>query len=125
LLDNAAAKSVLDEVQRHLYTSYGLRSLTPQDPAYRGIYQGGVAARDSAYHNGTVWSWLLGHHAMAHFRLHHDATAALALREPMRDHLFDAGLGSISEIFDGDPPHQPRGAPSQAWFVATVLQPGS
>lgn len=122
LLDKAAAKSVLDEVQRHLYTSYGLRSLTPQDSAYQGIYQGGVAARDSAYHNGTVWSWLLGHHAMAHFRLHHDATAALALLEPMRDHLFDAGLGSISEIFDGDPPHMPRGAPSQAWSVATVLQ---
>ncbi|GMQ87515.1 MAG: amylo-alpha-1,6-glucosidase [Gammaproteobacteria bacterium] len=122
LLDKDAANTVLSEVHRHLYTSCGLRSLTPQDPAYRGIYQGGVAERDSAYHNGPVWGWLLGHHAMAHFRLHHDATAALVLLEPMRDHLFDAGLGSISEIFDGDPPHHPRGAPSQAWSVATILE---
>ncbi len=59
---------------------------------------------------------------MAHFRLFHDAETALSLLEPMRDHLFDAGLGSISEIFDGDPPHQPRGTPSQAWSVATVLE---
>ena len=122
LLDEDAANTVLDEVHNHLYTSCGLRSLTPRDPAYRGIYQGGVAERDAAYHNGPVWGWLLGHHAMAHFRLHHDAKAALALLEPMGDHLFDAGLGSISEIFDGDPPHHPRGAPSQAWSVATVLE---
>jgi len=122
LLDEGAAHTVLNEVHSHLYTSCGLRSLTPQDPAYSGIYQGGVAERDAAYHNGPVWGWLLGHHAMAHFRLHHDAKAALALLEPMGDHLFDAGLGSISEIFDGDPPHHPRGAPSQAWSVATVLE---
>jgi predicted glycogen debranching enzyme len=122
LLGKDAANTVLSEVHRHLYTSYGLRSLAPQNPAYRGIYQGGVAERDAAYHNGPVWGWLLGHHAMAHFRLHHDAKAALALLEPMADHLFDAGLGSISEIFDGDPPHHPRGAPSQAWSVATVLE---
>jgi 4-alpha-glucanotransferase len=122
LLDKDAATTVLDEVHSHLYTSDGLRSLTPQDPAYRGIYQGSVAERDSAYHNGPVWGWLLGHHAMAHFRLHHDTAAALALLEPMRDHLFDAGIGTISEIFDGDPPHNPRGAPSQAWSVATVLE---
>jgi predicted glycogen debranching enzyme len=122
LLDKEAAHTVLNEVHSHLYTSCGLRSLAPQDPAYRGIYQGGVAERDAAYHNGPVWGWLLGHHAMAHFRLHHDATAALALLNPMGNHLFDAGLGSISEIFDGDSPHHPRGAPSQAWSVATVLE---
>jgi glycogen debranching enzyme len=122
LLDKDAANTVLNEVHSHLYTSCGLRSLAPQDPAYRGIYQGGVAERDAAYHNGPVWGWLLGHYAMAHFRLHHDAKAALALLEPMGDHLFDAGLGSISEIFDGDPPHNPRGTPSQAWSVATVLE---
>lgn len=122
LLDKDAATAVLDEVHSHLYTSYGLRSLTPQDPAYRGIYQGSVAERDSAYHNGPVWGWLLGHHVMAHWNLHQDAETALALLEPMRDHLFDAGLGTISEIFDGDPPHKPRGAPSQAWSVATLLE---
>lgn len=122
LLDKVGAQRVLSEVHRHLYTSYGLRSLAPQDPAYRGIYQGGVAQRDASYHNGPVWGWLLGHYAMAHFRLHGDTKAALALLEPMADQLFDAGLGSLSEIFDGDPPHRPRGAPSQAWSVATLLE---
>ena len=122
LLDKKAAKTVLVDIHKHLYTSYGLRSLSPQDPDYCGSYQGSVEQRDAAYHNGPAWGWLLGHYAMAHFRLHNDAEAALALLDPMRDHLFDAGLGSISEIFDGDPPHHPRGAPSQAWSVATVLQ---
>lgn len=122
LLDEDDAHSVLNELQSHLYTSYGLRSLSPQDASYCGIYQGGVAERDAAYHNGPVWGWLLGHYAMAHFRLHGDAATALSLLEPMANHLFDAGLGSISEIFDGDPPHQPRGAPAQAWSVAAVLQ---
>ena len=122
LLDKKAANTVLNELQNHLYTSYGLRSLSPQDSSYRGIYQGNVAERDAAYHNGPVWGWLLGHYVMAHFRLHRDAGAALALLEPVRDHLFDAGLGSISEIFDGDPPHLPRGTPSQAWSVATILE---
>lgn len=122
LLSPDIANRLLDSVRRHLYTSYGLRSLSPDDPAYRGIYQGGVDERDGSYHNGPVWGWLLGHYAMAHFRLKQNASEALALLEPMRDHLFDAGLGSISEIFDGDPPHRPRGAPSQAWSVATVLE---
>lgn len=122
LLDDAAASRVLDEVREHLYTSHGLRSLSPQDPAYHGIYRGGVEQRDAAYHNGPVWGWLLGHYVMAHFRLHRDAEAARALLEPVRDQLFDAGLGSLGEIFDGDPPHEPRGAPSQAWSVATALE---
>ncbi|MGB5441514.1 MAG: amylo-alpha-1,6-glucosidase [Gammaproteobacteria bacterium] len=122
LLEGKTAETVLDTLQRRLYTSFGLRSLAADDPAYCGVYAGGVARRDAAYHNGPVWGWLLGHFAMAHFRVHRDAVAALALLEPMRDHLFDAGLGSISEIFDGDPPHHPRGAPSQAWSVATLLQ---
>lgn len=122
LLTEEITSQVLNTVQRHLYTSYGLRSLSPEDPDYHGVYQGGVEARDGSYHNGPVWGWLLGHYAMAHFRLNQDTAAALALLEPMRDHLFDAGLGTISEIFDGDPPHHPRGAPSQAWSVATVLE---
>lgn len=122
LVDHDAATRVLNEVHRHLYTSYGLRSLTPQDAAYCGSYQGGVEQRDAAYHNGPVWGWLLGHYVMAHFRIHRDTNAALTLLEPMRDHLYDAGLSSISEIFDGDAPHTPRGAPSQAWSVATLLQ---
>jgi len=122
LLDDKTAKRVLRELREHLLTSYGLRSLSPRDSAYRGRYQGNIAERDGAYHNGPVWGWLLGHYAIAHWRLHGDKASALALLEAMRDHLFDAGLGSISEIFDGDAPHAPCGAPMQAWSVATVLE---
>lgn len=122
LLDAPSAHAVLDEVRRHLHTSYGIRSLSPQDPAYQGHYKGGVALRDAAYHNGPAWGWLLGHYVMAHFRLHRDADAAYALLEPIRDHLLDCGLGSISEIFDGEAPHKPGGTPAQAWSVATILE---
>lgn len=107
---------------RELLGTYGLRSLTPRDAAYRPRYGGGVWERDSAYHQGTVWSWLLGHFALAEYRVHGDALAAQARLEPLRDHLLDAGLGTVSEIFDGDPPHRPGGAPAQAWSVACALE---
>jgi 4-alpha-glucanotransferase len=80
-----------------------------------------VWERDSAYHQGPVWAWLLGHYARAVLRVTGDAKRAHAILAPIRDHLFDAGLGTVSEIFDGDPPHHPRGAPAQAWSVACVL----
>ncbi|MEO8992049.1 MAG: amylo-alpha-1,6-glucosidase, partial [Nitrosospira sp.] len=83
---------------------------------------GGVWERDFAYHQGTVWSWLLPLYAMAEYRVTEDAGLAQSRLAPFRDHLLDAGLGSISEIFDGEPPHAPRGAPSQAWSVACVLE---
>ncbi|HWP01279.1 MAG TPA: amylo-alpha-1,6-glucosidase [Methylococcus sp.] len=105
-----------------LLTSYGLRSLTPEHPDYRPRYRGGMWQRDGAYHQGTVWTWLLGHHALAEHRVTGDAERAQSRLEPIRDHLFDAGLGTVSEIFDGDPPHLPRGAPAQAWSVACVLE---
>jgi 4-alpha-glucanotransferase len=105
-----------------LLTSYGLRSLTPEHPHYRPHYRGGVRERDGAYHQGTVWAWLLGHYALAESRVTGDREAALSRLEPIRDHLFDAGLGTVSEIFDGDPPHLPRGTPAQAWSVACVLE---
>lgn len=105
-----------------LATSYGLRSLVPSHPDYKPNYRGGVWERDSAYHQGPVWGWLLGHYAMAYFRVTGDATFAQGLLEPIRDHLLDAGLGTVSEIFDGAPPHQPRGAPAQAWSVACVIE---
>ncbi|MFO1351394.1 MAG: amylo-alpha-1,6-glucosidase [Gammaproteobacteria bacterium] len=107
---------------RYLLTSYGLRSLDSQHPEFRGHYTGGVWERDSAYHQGPVWNWLLGHYALAEYRVHGDAGAAQARLEPVRDHLLDAGLGTISEIFDGAAPHTPRGAPAQAWSVACVLE---
>ena len=105
-----------------LLTSYGLRSLAPSHPAYRGHYLGGVWERDGAYHQGPVWAWLLGHYALAEYRVTGDAGLALSRLAPMADHLSDAGLGSVSEIFDGDPPHSPRGAPLQAWSVACTLE---
>ena len=105
-----------------LLTSYGLRSLSPRAAEYRGRYIGGVWERDSAYHQGPVWVWLLGHYALAEYRVTGDAAAAQARLEPIGDHLLDAGLGTVSEILDGEPPHTPRGAPAQAWSVACVLE---
>jgi predicted glycogen debranching enzyme len=113
---------VVDACARHLLTSLGLRSLAPHDARYRGTYQGGVVDRDGAYHQGTSWAWLLGPFALAHYRVHHDRDAALAFLEPVRHHLGDHGLGTIAEIFDGDPPHAPRGCIAQAWSVAETLR---
>ena len=114
--------SVVDVCGRHLATSYGLRSLDPRHHDYHPQYGGGVRERDSAYHQGPVWAWLLGHYALAVHRVSGDATLAQSLLEPMRDHLRDAAVGSVSEIFDGAPPHTPRGAPCQAWSVACTLE---
>ena len=113
---------VLRVVGRELLTSYGLRSLTPAHRDYRERYAGGVWERDGAYHQGPVWAFLLGHYALADYRVRGDAAAAQALLEPLRDHLLDGGLGTVSEIFDGAPPHTPRGAPAQAWSVACTLE---
>jgi len=107
---------------KHLLTSYGLRSLTPEHPQYRNRYQGGVAERDNAYHQGTVWAWLLGHFVLAEFKVNQDIETAFSRLEPIREHLFVAGLGTVSEIFDAEPSHSPRGTPAQAWSVACVLE---
>jgi len=115
-------RRVVETCRRHLLTSYGLRSLAPGSAEYHPRYEGDVRQRDGGYHQGAVWGWLLGHFALAAYRVTGDADAALALLEPMRDALLDAGLGTIGEIFDGDPPHDPRGAPAQAWSVACTLQ---
>ena len=115
-------RGVVDVCERQLLTSYGLRSLAPDDARYCGRYGGDVAARDTAYHQGTAWGWLLGPFALAHHRVHGDGEAALALLDPIAHHLGDAGLGSISEVFDGDAPHAPGGCPFQAWSVAEVLR---
>jgi predicted glycogen debranching enzyme len=115
-------RAVVDVCARSLATSYGLRTLSPDHPDYRGRATGDVAARDSAYHQGTAWAWLLGVFALAHLRAHGDREATLALLEPIAQHLGDAGLGSVSELFDGDVPHGPGGCPFQAWSVAEVLR---
>lgn len=121
-LEADAQAAVVRLCRRELLTSHGLRSLDPAHEAYRPRYLGDVVSRDGAYHQGTVWAWLLGHYARAEYRVHGDAKAALALLEPIRDHLMDAGLGTVSEIFDGDPPHAARGCPAQAWSVACILE---
>jgi predicted glycogen debranching enzyme len=121
-LDAQLQRGVVEVVGRDLLTSYGLRSLSPQHPDYRPHYLGGVRERDGSYHQGPVWAFLLGHYALAEHRAFGDAAAAQSRLEPLRDHLLDAGLGTVSEILDGAPPHAPRGAPSQAWSVACTLE---
>jgi glycogen debranching enzyme len=120
-LDPAGQRAVLDACAP-LVTPYGLRSLAPDEANYRGQCTGDQRARDSAYHQGTVWAWLLGHWALAQFHVTGDAAGAQALLAPIAAHLSDAGLGQVSEIFDGDPPHTPRGCPAQAWSVACILE---
>jgi predicted glycogen debranching enzyme len=116
------ARAVVEAVGRSLLTSYGLRSLAPDHPDYVKRYGGDRWARDGAYHQGTVWGWLIGPYATAYHRATGDAAGARRLLEPFADHLRNAGMGTISEIFDGDPPHTPRGCPAQAWSVAEVLR---
>ncbi len=121
-LGPADQAAVVAECARELLGSFGLRSLSPAHPDYRPCYQGGIWERDGSYHQGPLWGWLLGPFALALHRLQGDPAAAQALLEPIGEHLPDAGLGTVSEIFDGDAPHRARGAPAQAWSVACVLE---
>ena len=91
------------------------------NPAYHPHYGGGVFERDGGYHQGPVWGWLLGPFCLAVYRVTGDARAALAVLQGMSDALEDQGVGTIGEIFDGEAPHRPRGAPAQAWSVACTL----
>jgi predicted glycogen debranching enzyme len=115
-------KQIVDACALHLLTPHGLRSLDEQDPNYCGSYGGPQAQRDNAYHQGTVWPWLLGPFVVAHLRVYQDPARAFAFLEPMEQHLAAAGLGSISEIFDGDAPFIARGTFAQAWSVAEILR---
>ncbi|HWN12214.1 MAG TPA: amylo-alpha-1,6-glucosidase, partial [Candidatus Dormibacteraeota bacterium] len=115
-------RAIVDICARRLLTSFGLRSLDPADPAYRGRYAGGPRERDEAYHQGTVWGWLLGPFALAHLKVYDDAAAAASFLEPMGHALAAYGLGTLGEVFDGDPPFRPGGCPAQAWSVAETLR---
>jgi len=114
-------RAVVDACARRLLTPLGLRSLDPAHPDYTGRYTGDHTARDGAYHQGTVWSWLIGPFVKAHLRVYGDPETARSFLRPLLRHLGDHGLGHISEIFDGDPPFTPRGTIAQAWSVAEVL----
>jgi predicted glycogen debranching enzyme len=105
-----------------LLTSFGLRTLAPGHPGYRGRYVGGPRERDAIYHQGAAWGWLLGPFALAHFRVHGDAARARSFLDPMAHHLADYGVGSLGELFDGDAPFAPRGCIAQAWSVAETLR---
>ena len=113
-------------MRERLLTPYGLRTLAPDSRGYQGRYFGDQYLRDSAYHQGTVWPWLLGPYMSAYVKLHgRSEETRRYLREliqPLREHLGRAGLGSVSEIFDGDPPHYPRGCIAQAWSVGELLR---
>jgi len=122
LLDPHRARAVVDTCARELLTPVGLRSLSPRDSRYTGLYSGGPASRDAIYHQGTVWSWLLGPFAVAHYRVYGNSQHANALLESIAGHLDDACIGTISEILDGDAPHQPRGCFAQAWGVSETLR---
>jgi predicted glycogen debranching enzyme len=114
--------SVVDACAQRLLTSHGLRSLAPDHPDYIGHYGGPVRQRDGAYHQGTVWAWLIGPFVDAHLRVYRDPVVARSFLEPLFRHLADGCVGSVSEIFDGDPPFIPRGCFAQAWSVAELLR---
>jgi predicted glycogen debranching enzyme len=122
LLSPEAARSVVEVCAQQLLTSYGLRSLAPQHEDYQGIFTGDRYARDGAYHQGTVWGWLIGPFVEAHYNVYHDRDTALSYLRPFERQLHDLNVGSINEAFDGDAPHLPRGCAAQAWSVAEVLR---
>ncbi len=122
LLTPVQQRAVVEVCGRKLLTSHGLRSLSPDDPQYQGHYGGNQLQRDGAYHQGTVWGWLIGPFVQAHLQVYGNSEQARQFLEPMAHHLTTAGVGNLSEIFDGDAPMLPRGCFAQAWTVAEVLR---
>ena len=122
LIDEETGKKALETAFNHLYTPYGLRSLSNLDVEFRGGYKGNLYERDMSYHQGTVWSWLIGPMITATKKYLKDIELCKRMIEPFKDHLNDAGILGISEIFDGKNPYTPRGAYSQAWGIGEVLR---
>jgi predicted glycogen debranching enzyme len=127
LLSPERARRVLDAVEAQLWTPLGLRSLSPSDPAYVAHYTGGVRQRDTCYHQGTVWPWLMGPFVEAWLKSRGGTSSAMQEAEarflaPLRAHLNQAGIGHVSEIADAEPPYTPRGCPFQAWSVSELVR---
>jgi predicted glycogen debranching enzyme len=127
VLSGTRARAVVDTVEHELLTPLGLRSLGPAESGYQPRYEGGPRERDAAYHQGTVWPWLLGAWVEAWLRVvgddaEHRAAARRRFLEPVLAHRAEAGLGHVSEIADAEPPHTPRGCPFQAWSVGEILR---
>jgi predicted glycogen debranching enzyme len=126
LLEPVAARQVLAVVERELLTPFGLRTLSPKDPHYRGTYSGDVESRDSAYHQGTVWPWLMGPFVVAHFEAYgRDAAArqrCLDWLSALKEYRTSEGMNQLPELFDGDPPHRAGGCPAQAWSLASIIE---
>ena len=121
-VDTAAGRRALEAIEARLLTPFGLRTLAPDHPEYRGHYGGDVAARDFAYHQGTAWPWLLGPYGRACLQLRgrSDRARLRELLQPLLDWMNRDGMGNLPEVFDGDEPHAPGGCPAQAWSVAEV-----
>jgi len=126
MLSPEKEKAIVDRVEKDLLIPFGLRTLSTDHPLYKGRYQGDPATRDAAYHNGTAWPWLLGAYVKAYRKVHNYSKESLedmrALLQGFNTHLETAGVGTISEVFDGDYPHSPGGCISQAWSVAEILR---
>jgi glycogen debranching enzyme len=120
------AALVVNAVEKHLLTPFGLRTLSREDPNYKPRYEGDPLHRDAAYHEGTVWPWLLGPFITAYVRVHDDSQAARQhareLLRALESQLSVAALGQIAEIYDAEPPQRPRGCFAQAWSVAELLR---
>jgi predicted glycogen debranching enzyme len=126
ILPPEKTKPMLDVVERELLTPFGLRTLSPRDSRYRPRYEGGVWDRDSAYHQGTVWPWLMGPFISAYVKAHgrsaESRQQAQVWLEGFSEHMEVAALGQVSEILDAEAPHKPRGCVAQAWSVAELLR---
>jgi len=127
VLDPSKWKTALDKVTKELLTPVGLRTLSPSDPRYLGRYGGSQVNRDLAYHQGTVWPWLLGAYGEACLKSAKDRVKAKkditsALERFLEEHMQVAGIGFISEVFNGDPPHEPNGCIAQAWNSAEIIR---
>jgi len=123
LLSKEKEKLVVDKVFKELYTNCGIKSLAKNEKNYRGIYRGDIVSRDLAYHQGTTWGWLIGHFIGAYDKVYNNKKSNLNLMEGLIEHFYkDAGIFSVSEIFNGDSPHTPKGCYAQAWSVAELLR---